>query len=138
MQVNFEARHNETGETLSFIHPGGQRIGIVAYGASFPTSGRYDWTVTVSDAERSGLCERGGFFLVDLSELEPLFETATAQANLSSAFDLTAAAAINILETATARAAAPERSSEATAEAEITSEVTSEVTAEATEESQSD
>lgn len=120
VQINFVAVHDESGESVEVTRQGGGRLGILAYGASFPVTGRYDWVVTLSDNERSGLCERSGFFFVDLTEIQPLIETATAEANTTPPFDRTLEAALSILETATA-------SAEVTLEPEATAEVTEEV-----------
>jgi len=150
--VNFEAVHEDSGEIITFTREGGGPLIAPLAASSFPESGRYNWTASLFDGTRSGLCVQSGSFVIDLTPLATLEATAavraeetesasaqgeaTAEATAEITVDLTVEATVELTEESTAEATA-ELTEESTAEAtaELTEESTAEATAELTEES---
>ena len=106
--INVETYNTDTGELLIEGSIPGDDVYIFDYSpVEFPDEGNYEWIYTLSDATRSGLCERRGTFdTLEDEVIPPLFPT-------------------------------PEPTGEATTEltAEVTAELSAEVTPEFTAES---
>jgi len=125
INIDVETRNLDTGELVKEGTIPGDHLYLFDYSpAEFPDVGNYEWLFTLSDATRSGMCERRGTFDTREDEvIAPL--SPTPEPSPEATAELTAEATTDLAGEATA-----ELTAEATAE--LVPELTPEITAEAT------